>query len=160
MMLCLLIWLKPVNVSAQEMDNARLEQILTSVTDSLEGHSGVWQLEYNDRVMLVITDEVHDRMRIITPVKSMEETTAGELESAMIANFHSVLDARYAVSEDILWAAFIHPFRELSEQSVRDALLQVFRAAETFGTTYSSTDLVFPGTGEDMDLSDQEKRKM
>ena len=64
----------------------------------------------------------------------------------MEANFHSVLDARYAVSEDILWVAYIHPLRELQPAQAVDAIVQVYNAALTFGTSYSSTDLAFPKT--------------
>ena len=146
--ICFGLWISGFgSVLGQSMDNARLFEILDSVTDSLEGTSGFWQLEYNDRMMLVITDERFDRMRIISPIKPAEELTETELIQAMAANFHSALDARYAISEDILWSAFIHPLRALSEEQVRDALTQVFRAAETFGTTFSSTELVFPGSG-------------
>ena len=142
------------------MDNVTLYRILDSVTESLEGGEGMWQIEYSDRTMLVITDENHDRMRIITPVDLVEEVTPDQMENAMIANFHSVLDVRYAVSEDILWAAFLHPLKSLSEDEVRDALLQVYRAAETFGSTYSSTELIFPGSSGRKEKKKEERKKM
>lgn len=147
-------------VLAQKMDNKGLDKILRSVTDSLDGGPGMWQFEYSDRLMFVITDEKHDRMRIISPVRTLGEIAPDELGEAMIANFHSVLDVRYAVSEDILWAAYIHPLQSLSEEQVRDALLQVFRAAETFGTTYSSTELVFPGGRPGQTSEGNGKKKM
>lgn len=130
----------------QKMNNVSLGKILDSVTDSLEGREGMWQIMYSDRMMLVITDEQHDRMRIISPIDIMDHVSDADIEDAMTANFHSVLDVRYAISEEILWAAFIHPLKALSEEQVRDALLQVYRAAETFGSTFSSTELVFPGS--------------
>jgi len=38
-----------------------------------------------------------------------------------------------------------HPLKELNEaQQVIDAIQQVYAAALTFGSSYSSTDLVFP----------------
>lgn len=142
---CVLCTLCPIRVHGQIMDNAMLYEILQSVTDSLKGSEGMWQLKYSDRVMLVITDEYHDRMRMISPVEVMEEVSQSQMEAAMIANFHSTLDVRYAISDEILWAVFIHPLKALSESQVRDAFLQVYRAAETFGSTYSSSDLIFPG---------------
>jgi hypothetical protein len=84
-------------------------------------------------------------MRIISPVEAVSLVSSAQMEDIMLANFHSVLDVRYAISDEILWVAFLHPLRSLSEDQVRDALLQVYRAAETYGTTYSSTELVFPG---------------
>ncbi len=156
----MLLLLATASADGQPMDNATLYRILDSVTDSLEGEEGLWQLGYNDRLMLVITDEHHDRMRIISPVEMVGLVTPAQMEAAMIANFHSVLDVRYAVSEDVLWAAFIHPLRALSEDQVRDALSQVYRAAETFGTSYSSTELVFPGPSEGNVKGKVNKKKM
>ena len=144
----------------QEMNNLRLHGILASVTDSLEGGDGIWQLLYSDRIILVITDEGHDRMRIISPVMAAGDVSDDDLRQAMIANFHSVLDVRYAISEDLLWSAFIHPLGALSEEQVRDALAQVFRAAETFGTSFSSTELVFPGSGGSSGRPGGRRKKM
>ncbi len=62
-------------------------------------------------------------------------------------NFHSALDVRYAESDGVMWVAFIHPLKELSKEQVEDAIRQVFAANLTFGTTYTSTDLVFPAPG-------------
>ena len=45
-----------------------------------------------------------------------------ELLNAMVANFHSALDVKYALSDEIIWSVFIHPLRELSEYQVRDAI--------------------------------------
>lgn len=135
----------PGVMAGQTMDNKTMAEILDSVTDSLDGMAGFWQLTYNDRMMLVITDESHDRMRIISPIAVMDDVSDEEVELAMAANFHSTLDVRYAISDEIMWAAFIHPLSALSEGQVRDALLQVYRAAETFGGSYSSSELVFPG---------------
>ena len=61
-----------------------------------------------------------------------------------MANFHSALDLKYAISDDVLWSTFIHPLRELTVAQVKDAVSQVYYANRTFGTTYTSTDLVFP----------------
>ena len=158
--LCVLYTLSPPVIQGQRMDNTRLYQILQSVSDSVEGSTGMWQLKYNDRIMLVITDESHDRMRIISPVEVMDEVTLSQMEEAMIANFHSSLDVRYAISDEILWTAFIHPLKALSENQVRDALLQVYRAAETFGSTYSSSELVFPRTKSKKGVGADEKKKM
>jgi hypothetical protein len=156
----LMLLIPLLSVDAQRMDNRTLGTILASVTDSLEGEKGMWQFLYNDRMMVVITDESHDRMRIISPVELVEDISSEDLQLAMVANFHSVLDVRYAVSEEILWAAFIHPLGSLSEDQVRDALLQVYRAAETFGTTFSSTELVFPGSDGSSKARSGDKKKM
>lgn len=97
-------------------------------------------------------------MRIISPIKVMEAVTTEEVLNCMEANFHSVLDVRYAISDAILWAAFIHPLRELSNQQIEDAVRQVHEAVITFGTTYSSTDFRFPKLDEEP--TDPPKKKI
>ncbi|MDX1407434.1 MAG: hypothetical protein R3330_04855, partial [Saprospiraceae bacterium] len=112
-----------------------------------------------DRLMLLLADETYNRMRIITPIHMAEQLDPDELKAAMTANFHTALDVRYAISEGVVWSAFLHPLRELSRAQLTDALAQVYRAAESFGTTYSSTELVFPG-GTDQKVNQKPKKKM
>ncbi len=133
-----------LQVSAQEMNNENLGKILYTLSDSLSGAAGQWFFIAGGREMLCLTDENANRMRIITPVASLKDLEPGQLEECMEANFHSALDVRYALSEGTLWVAFIHPLRELTKIQAIDAVSQVYNAAETFGTSYNSTDLVFP----------------
>ena len=131
-------------LNAQDMNNDLLHEILIEMSDSISGDKGYWELLVRDIPMLCITDENHNRMRIITPVSELTNLKKGQLKSCMEANFHSVLDVKYAISDDYIWVAFIHPLKELSKDQLRDAISQVWSAAYTFGTAYSSTDLVFP----------------
>ena len=66
------------------------------------------------------------------------------LRKSLEANFHSALDVKYAISDDVMWSIFVHPLRELTENQLINALSQVYQAAETFGTSFSSTGLIFP----------------
>ena len=59
------------------------------------------------------------------------------------ANFHSALDARYAVSEGIVYALFLHPISSLTPQQIVSALDQVVSLVTTFGTSFSSGQLQF-----------------
>lgn len=61
------------------------------------------------------------------------------------ANFDAILDARYAIANDLVWAVFIHPLSSLTEDDFISGIAQTVTAAETFGTTYSSGALVFGG---------------
>jgi len=45
----------------------------------------------------------------------------------------------------VVWSCFIHPLGQLADTQVIEAVKQVNKAANTFGTTYSSSDLVFGG---------------
>ena len=129
---------------AQNMDYEKLDKTLKIACDSVDGGNGRWQMLYRGRIMVLIADESHNRMRIISPILSRQDVKQEYMEQALLANFHSVLDAKYAMSDDILWSVYLHPLKELKEHQLKDALSQVFLAAETFGTTFQSTELVFP----------------
>jgi hypothetical protein len=128
------------------MTNDKLETILNVVSDSIVGQKGAWQFKINDRVFMCITDENHNRMRIMSPIIDQKELSKGDLSQSLEANFHTALDVKYALSNDILWSVFIHPLKELSVNQVKDAVSQVYFAALTYGTTYTSTDLTFPSS--------------
>ncbi len=133
-----------LNMLAQSMDNDQLEKIFYVVSDSLAGEPGLWQFSVGEVTMLCVTDQGHDRMRIISAVRDMKDVSKEEIDAALEANFHSALDVRYAVSKDVMWVAFIHPLKALHKEQVIDAVSQVYNAVMTFGTTYSSSELSFP----------------
>ena len=143
-----------------QMSNARLDSLLRVHADTLAGEVGVWQLLIDETQMFCITDPVNDRMRVISPVREAEGLTKAELGTCLAANFHSALDVRYALSEGVLWVAFIHPLASLTDGQFVDGLAQVRSAVRTYGTTYSSTGLVFPlrETGVDTAVADSAGR--
>lgn len=126
------------------MDNLKLEKIIQSVSDSVSGQPGYWQFKFNEVWLTTITDEKHNRMRIVLPIARINELEDKHFYKALEANFHSVLDAKYAISDDIMWSIFVHPLKELSEGQVKDAISQVYYAAVTFGGDYISSELTFP----------------
>ena len=87
-------------------------------------------------------------MRIISPIQKMSNVSQEQIDRCMQANFHTALDIRYAVSDDILWSAFIHPLEELTKEQVMSAISQVYSGVKTFGTHYSSGALSFPTSDE------------
>ena len=125
------------------MTNKRLGKILRQQTDDLEGISGNWQVYVGERVLFVITDAAANRMRIFTPIVETNEVDETTLRAMLIANFHTALDAKYSIYEELVISAFTHPLAELTEAQVIDALAQVSRLADTFGTTFSSTGFIF-----------------
>ncbi|GGG11308.1 hypothetical protein GCM10011344_09990 [Dokdonia pacifica] len=128
-----------------QMTNELLEEILTREVDSIEGYSGRWQMKLKELPMIVLTDETNDRMRIIAPIIEASRLDEDLLLDCMTANFHSALDVKYAISDGILWSVYIHPLSPLNEEQVKSAIEQVFLAAATFGTSFSSTPLLFGG---------------
>jgi hypothetical protein len=147
-------------LQAQKMNNKSIDKILKTSVDSIQGSNGFWQFLYKDRLMILLTDESNNRMRVVSPVIEFKDLTKELMLASLAANFHTALDVKYALSEEVLWSVFIHPLKELSDDQLKNALLQVYNAAENFGTTFSSTDLVFPGSeGEQAPFEEKAKEK-
>ncbi len=129
---------------AQEMNNEELGKIIYVVADSLRGKEGNWQFMIKDRLLLCVTDQNNNRMRIMSPIIEQKKLAYTDMLKVMEANFHTALDVKYAISNDLLWSVFIHPLKELNREQIMSAIQQVYTAAYTYGTTYNSTGLTFP----------------
>ena len=125
------------------MSPERLEAILQNEVTDLQTQEGMWQFTLENRTMAVLVNEENDRMRIVTPIISADQLTAQQIQNILVANYHTTLDARYAIMNDgVLVSVFTHPLSSLQEDDFRAALYQVVRLAANFGTTYSSGDLI------------------
>ncbi|WP_350291456.1 hypothetical protein [uncultured Croceitalea sp.] len=139
------IFLTTASVISQEMTADKLLAILQQESDTLKTNGNTYQFLVEDVMLICVFDENANRMRIISPIIERDKLGEEELLNALVANFHSALDVKYALSDEIIWSVFTHPLKELSEGQVIDAVKQVYTAAKTFGGSYSSTNLVFPG---------------
>jgi hypothetical protein len=120
-----------------------LERVLRAAADEIEGEDGRWHLRLGEVALACMTDLRFDRMRIIAPIAELDEVSDDVRDACLEANFHTALDARYATSDGVLYAAFIHPMSPLEPELAESALQQVACLVETFGTTFSSGALVF-----------------
>jgi hypothetical protein len=140
----LLLWAAAAAATAQQpMTQQRLHEIIAATGRNVRVEGNVVAFQFGEVALLCISDPNADRMRIITPVKRVEEATSEEILAAMNANFHSALDARYAISQGVIFAAFIHPLSPLTAEQVVSAIRQVASARETFGDSYSGGTLFF-----------------
>ncbi|MCW5517434.1 hypothetical protein [Muriicola sp. Z0-33] len=130
---------------AQEMHPEKIKELIVQVADTVQSNGNTLQFLYKERMLICIYDENANRMRIITPIVEREQLNEDQILNALVANYHSALDVKYALSDEIIWSVFTHPLKELYPHQVLDAIDQIWAAANTFGTTYSSTHLVFPG---------------
>jgi len=130
------------------MDNTTLDEIFATVSDTIQGGQGRWQFVINDVLFVCVTDATQNRMRIISPITESNNLTEDEKTLMLLANFHTALDVKYAISDDVLWSVYIHPLKELTIAQVEDAVSQVYYANVTFGTSFTSSNLVFPGTAK------------
>jgi len=128
------------------MNNKRIDQVVREYAGEIEeAQMGYWKFSYQDCLLLVMTDESHNRRRVICPIANSNDINDETVRQCMEANFDRALDARYAISGEYLWSAFIHPLEELKDSQFIDALNQVSTLAKNFGTTYTSCDLLFGG---------------
>lgn len=141
---------------APTMTLGTLQGILKETVENLKGESGQWRFIYADVEMALLTSVPHDRMRIVAPIRPEAELTDQHRKRMLEANFHSALDARYATSNGLVYAAYIHPLSPLRREEVQSALRQVAELVKTFGTTYSSGKLSF-GSPSPPHKSDRQK---
>ncbi len=138
-------------VAAQVM----IDTALKKIDKTIKRETNVWQFELAKRQVIVITDPVAERMRIMVPIVEASKLDQELLTRLMQANFDSALDARYAIASDLLWGTFIHPLTSLDEKGFVSGLAQAIAVAENFGGSFSSGAIVFGG-GDSTKLQEQE----
>ncbi len=141
----------------EKMSNEKLDVIFNDITEEIVGQNGNWQFVIEDQLFICITDQNANRMRIISPIIEVKDMNGAQMLACMEANFHTVLDSKYAISEDLLWAVFIHPLEELSEDQVKSAVYQVYSTVVSFGTNYSSGLFSFPKSNEPPEEENQDE---
>ena len=127
----------------QPMTQERMEDILRQVGQQPEGVPGRLLFTVDSVRMACVSDVEHDRMRIIAPIAEVEDVMSLQLDAAMEANFHTALDARYATSGGVVYAAYVHPLSALTEEQLRSATRQVATLTRTFGKAYTSGELFY-----------------
>ncbi len=140
---------QPLDPSQERIMTAeRLIAILEDEGTNVRSQGNQLQLDLENQTLLVIFDEASDRMRIFTPVIPADELTPEQVGNTLIANFHTALDARYAITDNMLVSLFVHPLSSLQEDDLRSALRQVANLTNNFGTTYSSEAILFGPNGQ------------
>ena len=143
----LIIILSVISFSSfsQNMTITTLDSIFNVVNDKVIREGSKWSFQINEIPLMVIADSTHNRMRIISPITEISKLNEELKTASLMANFHTALDVKYAIANDVLWSAYIHPLKQLSKEQVVDAISQVYYGNINFGTTFSSSSLVFPG---------------
>ena len=130
------------------MTQEALTEVIGSIDAGASGPPGAIEFTHDGVRMACISDTTHGRMRIIAPVRAVSELSAAQVAAILEANFHSTLDARYATSQGVLYAAFIHPLAPLTPRQIESAARQVASLVRSFGSTYSSGELVYNESGQ------------
>ena len=144
--------------SLEEMDVEKLDTILRDAIPNLKAQSGQWRFSLKEVSLIVIADSRANRMRIIAPITQVSKIDGAQVSNMMTANFHTALDARYAISKDLVVATFVHPLNSLQKRDLLSAVNQVASLASTFGTSYSSGELLFaPESGRERQIPNSEE---
>ena len=130
--------------SSPVMDQSRLEQIFSDQVEAISGPTGALQTQIDGIQVYCLSDPSTDRMRLIAPFARVTGMDPRIFEVLLRANFHGTLDARYAISDDYIFATYMHPISSLTKAEIESALSQVVSLVKTFGTTFSSGVLVIP----------------
>ena len=133
------------------MDYERLGKIIFALDPEAQPRGPGFQLTVSEVPVLVITDANADRMRAMVPIRRAEGLTPEDMRRMMQANFDTTLDARYAIANGTLWAAFIHPLSSLKKDQLISGLAQTVNIAATYGTLYTGGAAEFGG-GDSTDL--------
>lgn len=138
------------------MNNAQLDALIRRIDKTAEGRPGYWKLNIEGHLVVVITDEKADRMRIVSAVAKADDVSLETMQRLMQANFDSALDARYSIAKGAVWSVFIHPLAALSDAEFLSGMGQVINLGLTYGTTFSSGALIFNGGDTAPDLQRRE----
>lgn len=103
----------------------------------------MWVLEISGFPVFIQTQESANRMRIVALITDAAGLDDTELRRLLDANYASALDARYALTDGHLVAAFLHPLDELDFEQFILGFYQVLTCAETWGTDYTGGTLLF-----------------
>lgn len=126
-----------------QMSEKKMQSFVGEITEVIHAEKGYMYFKYQGLKVVLLSDEEHNRMRIISPITAYSKLAPKIKDHLMHSNFHKALDARYAVSEDTLYAAFIHPLSTLTQEDLESAMKQVANLTSSFGKTYSSGQLDF-----------------
>ena len=141
----------PPMAIVQPMTANRLGELIVNVDGNAALNGSTWFFHVAELETVVVYDIDADRMRIMIPVGPVGNIEKEELLRLMQANFDSALDARYAIAQDTLWGAFIHPLSTLTDEEFLVGLGQTANVVMSFGTSYSSGLFIF-GSGDSAEI--------
>ena len=121
----------------------KLIDIVGKYTGKVDTAGSSLSFTYNEVPMTLIANEGANRMRIVTPILEADQLSPEQMVAISLANFHLALDGRYALGGNTLYAAYIHPLKELTTEQVESAIRQVSMLRITFGTSYTSGEMNF-----------------
>ena len=133
------------------MTTATIDKILDQYLTELDGRPGFWRGMRDEVQLFVLSDDSHDRMRIMAPIGELEEVESDLLQVLLQANYDRALDAHYAMRGKEVWSVSVHPLATLAPDDFASFLDQVVRLVKNTGSSFASSDLMFASDIEDAD---------
>jgi len=127
------------------MTTTSIGKILDSYLSGIEGQPGFWRGMREDVQLFVLSDDSHDRMRIMAPIGELKDLEPKVLQLLLQANYDRALDAKYAMRGKEVWSVSVHPLATLAPDDFASFIDQVVRLVKNTGSTYASSDLMFGG---------------
>lgn len=143
----------PARLLTTAMTLNNLDAIITRLDNKVEKtRTGFWRFTIEGASVVVVGDKEHDRLRILVGIRNAKGLRQRDLARIAKSNFDTALDARYAISQDVLWAIYVHPIKSLKAKQFISALGQTVNLAKSYGDGYSSGGILFDG-GDKKDAS-------
>ena len=136
---------KTENATPTKMTGEAMAELVKSFDPEAKAQGNVISFKLQEREMVIVFDEERARMRALTPIAPARLMNEAILLRMAQANYDSVLDARYAIADELVWSVFIHSLDTLQQEELISGIAQVVTAAETFGTSFTSGAMVFGG---------------
>jgi len=133
------------SIPDEKMTAASLTELIKKFDENAEAQGNAVQFTLQERDLIFVYDENADRMRVITPIANAALADAALMERMLQANYDAVLDVRYAVANNLIWAVYIHKLSTVTQDDFLSGVAQAVTAAETFGTSFTSGAMVFGG---------------
>lgn len=144
LLLCAFMGCSTVKPS-EKMTGEKLSDLILAFDEDAKVNETSVEFTLAERAVFLVYDTKADRMRIMSPIAPAALANADIHERMLQANYDAVLDARYALANNAIWAVFIHPMGSLTKDDFLSGVAQTVTAAETFGSTYTSGAMVFGG---------------
>ena len=114
------------------MDQFRLERLFENQVEKVDGGAGYLRTRVDGVDVYLISNPDTDRVQLIVAVPITEAVGVQHLVGMLNANFHPGLDARYALSDGVIYSIFTHRLATLTEEDFVAGYRQALDLAKRF----------------------------